>query len=112
MNKTGLRNIFYEAISNLTTTASFPLAISLAVIQATGALVGRMALPQGEKLHVGNIFGQLLSWDGRWYYSIGTTGYTWNPATSQTQYQNIAFFLCRGLSTDSRYLLRAQTQFR
>lgn len=73
-----------------------PLLASLAllVVQAAGIAVGRLILPRGNVTHPGGLAAQLLSWDGRWYYMIARTGYSWNPALAGQlhQYQNIAFF--------------------
>lgn len=75
-------------------TARVPLAASilLLVVQAIGIAVGRLVLAHGDVPHSGGIAGQLLSWDGRWYYKIARVGYEFSKPVILRHYQDIAFF--------------------
>jgi hypothetical protein len=97
------------SLFNMTTTASFPTAVCLALVQAFGAFMGRRTLPPGIGSHPGDIFSQLLSWDGGWYYNIAMDGYSWHPALSQTQYQNVAFFPLQAIIDQTLIFLAGQT---
>jgi len=68
------------------------LIVGLLAIQAGGIAIGRLVLPLDKSAPPLGVMAQLLSWDGRWYYKIGSLGYLWNPLASPSQQQNIAFF--------------------
>ena len=90
--------------AGISRAAALPIAAALATLQAMGVLVGRLWLPPANPLHSRNIFDQMLSWDGTWYYGIASGGYSWNPALSHS-FQSVAFFPLQALIDKAVLLL-------
>jgi len=80
-----------RAFSYVKQTAAVQLAWLVAL--AAGIAAGRL-IPAGPYLHGVGIGGQMLTWDGLWYYDIAQHGYRWDPAlgTRAGHYQNVAYF--------------------
>lgn len=68
--------------------------VVMTVCLVVGVALGRIALPHHNAAQPGGIFDHLLSWDGRIYYAIMRSGYSWDPVHGMLpgHYQNIEFF--------------------
>ena len=68
------------------------LIVGLLAIQAAAVTISRLVLPLDKSAPPLGVTAQLLSWDGRWYNAIASSGYSWNPVAYASQQQSIAFF--------------------
>ena len=61
------------------------LIVGLLAIQAAAVTISRLVLPLDKSAPPLGVTAQLLSWDGRWYNAIASSGYSWNPVAYALQ---------------------------